>query len=197
MRTVIDFASGFASAEHIHSAFVMDGKPYKVVYSDIDDFVLQTSPILLANNPNTRFLKANLHQPIPFLNSPEVQSFINTKKVAFGVCGCSPFLAPAAFHEILKSLYDWCEEGSMMVVTFECKNPEKTTENMDKVQNMLESVGAKFYFYTEAESIECIKPWRFIAEKPGLIPLSEFLGLPMNHILTYNLLLYFSYGLVW
>jgi len=183
MRTVIDFGSGIASEEHIHGAFAADGQPYKVVYSDIDDFVLYASPILLANNPHTRFLRGDLKDPISFLNSSVVQSFIgNSRKVAFTVCGISPFVAPAAFNAILKSLYEWCEEGSLLAVTFECKNPHKTTKNIDTIMNKLESMGAQFHYYTPQESIACIKPWRFLADRPGLIPLQEFLGLPVNYI---------------
>ena len=176
-RHFVDFASGLPTEDHIH-AVVPDSK---VVYSDVDPETLEAARALVGHLPNVLYLRHDVREARTLLERPEVTEFLGgERRVALGMHGISPFLPPAELSRVFGELYEWAAPGSRLYVTYETKEPGRTTEKMEQFLDVFRQVGAPFWLYTPQEAVEASAPWRI----PGgaLVPLREFLGLPEGHI---------------
>jgi hypothetical protein len=100
--------------------------------------------------------------------------------VAFGLSGVSAFLTADEMRRLFHDLYDWAAPGSRLYITYETKQPDVMTPQMEQFLAMFEQVGSPFYLYTREECLALSQPWQLPSE--GLVPLHSFLGLPANYI---------------
>jgi hypothetical protein len=173
----VDFASGLPTEDHVH-AVLPDAK---VVYSDADPYTVEHARRMVAHLPNVLYLSHDVREARALLESPEVTEFLGgERRVAIGLSGISVFLPPDEFRRLLHDLYEWAVPGSRLYLTYETKEPGRTTPRMEQFLDVFRQVGSPYYFHTLEECVELSRPWRI--PEGGLVPLAEFLGLPPGHI---------------
>lgn len=173
----IDFASGLPTNDHTHSVL----PEAKIIYSDVDPLTVATAQQMVADKPNILYLESDIRQARQLLESPQVEEFLGgQRKVAFGCNGITVFLLPEEISRLFQDLHDWAAPGSKLYITFETKEAGKMTPKMEQFFGMFEQAGAPFYLYTLDECLDMCKPW--VVDQRGLIPVSEFLGLPEGYI---------------
>ena len=108
--TVIDFASGLPTNDHLHHV-VPEGTT--VIYSDYDPVVVEYAREILGDTPNVHFFKADACRPEELLYSPEVEEILDGKRdVALIYWGVSIFLTDEEFTSVPRTLYDWAGPGT-------------------------------------------------------------------------------------
>ncbi|HYF64202.1 MAG TPA: SAM-dependent methyltransferase, partial [Herpetosiphonaceae bacterium] len=119
-RHFVDFASGLPH-NHLHSAL---GEDARIVYSDIDPEIVARGREILRDRPNTRYVAADVTRPLGLLNDPAVADFLGRpERLAVGLSGVAVFLQPAAFGQVLDTLYDALPSGSKAFITYETQDP--------------------------------------------------------------------------
>jgi O-methyltransferase involved in polyketide biosynthesis len=174
-RQFLDLASGLPTQDHIH-AVVPDAR---IIYNDIDPLTVNYARNLLADTPNVRFVPGDLRQVNDILNSAAVKEMIDlNEKLAIGFNGINVFLTAEEIQHIAQTLYDWSPSGSKIFLTYETKNPEKTTPQFEQFLGMFAATGSPMHLYSLEKNLEWMKPW----QPETLAPVSEFLGLPQEYV---------------
>lgn len=174
-RHFVDFGSGLPH-NHLHSALGADAL---VVYSDIDELVVERGQAIVADAPNARFVRADLTAPRALLDDPAIRAFLGDPgRLAVGLSGVSVFFDPPAFASILDELYDALPAGSKLFVVFETKGAGLTTPALDAFAAMLAQAGGVFRLYSVEESRAACGRWSV----EHFLPLAEFLGRPAGFI---------------
>ncbi len=168
----LDLASGLPTAEHIHSTV-----PHaRVIYVDNDPIVVTYGTEILGNNPNARYLEADVRHIDALLTSPIIQEmFGDERRVAIGFNAITCFLTEEEVSRIAHALYNWAAPGSKMFATFETKDPDLMTPRMQQFVDMFDQMGSPYHFLTLEKSKELMKPWS--ADERGFRPLAEWLGI--------------------
>ena len=173
----IDFASGLPTDDHIHHVL----PDAKIVYSDLDPYTYAEAQKLVADLPNVRYFQHDVRDARSLLESAELQEFLGgTRRVAFGLNGITVFLSPDEIRALFRDLYDWAAPGSKLYITYETKEPGRTTPQMEQFIDIFRQAGAPFWLYSVEEAIMLSQPWQLPA--PGLVPLREFLELPADYL---------------
>lgn len=173
----VDFASGLPTEDHVHAVL-----PYaKVIYSDIDPLTLAAGKALVGDNPHVSYLRCDIRHARELLDRPEVQTFLEgQRQVVFGASGISVFLTEADNRKFFRDLYDWAAPGSKLFTTFETKDEGKTSPQWEQFIDMFNKVGEPYHLYSLSQSLDLCKPWT--PDKTGVVPVSEFLGLPPGSV---------------
>ncbi len=170
-RYFLDLASGLPTEDHIHSV-VPDAK---VVYVDNDPVTVAYAREILGDNPNVRYLKADIRDIDAILNAPEIEEIFGAeRKVVIGFNGISVFLRESEYAPLIQALYDWAAPGSRLYATFETKNPELTTPKMEQFLAMFQQMGSPYYFITPERALELMQPWKPVTD--GFRPIASWLG---------------------
>jgi S-adenosyl methyltransferase len=152
-----------------------------VVYSDLDPYTVAQAQELVGHLPNVLYLRHDVREPRALLESPRVEAFLGgERRVALGLNGITVFLSPGEITRVFHELYEWAAPGSRLYITYETKEPGRMTPRMEQFIDMFRQAGAPFWMYSLEESVALSAPWRIPAG--GLVPLSEFLGLPEGHV---------------
>lgn len=176
--TFIDLAAGIPDQDHIHNILPRETK---IIYTDIDEFTLAQAQKMVAHLPNVRYMRSDINDAKAFLNSPEVEEFLQgERRVAFGLNGISVFMAPDEMRTLFEDLYEWAAPGSKLYVTYETKAGDKSTPEIEQFVDMFRQAGSPFYFYTVDECLDLSAPWALTDE--GLVPAATFLGRPEGFI---------------
>ncbi len=167
----LDLASGLPTADHIHAVV----PTARVVYVDSDPITVAFARELIGNNPNVRYLQADVRNVGAILGSPDVAEMFGAgQPMCIGFNAVSCFLTHAELQAVMQQLYEWAPAGSKVFTTFETKNPNLSTPKMDQFLGMFDQMGSPYYFLTREECVEFIKPWR--PAEGGFRPLAEWLG---------------------
>lgn len=173
----VDFASGLPTEDHVHAVL----PSARVVYSDLDPYTFEHARKMVAHLPNVLYLNHDVRDARALLESPEVTEFLGgERRVAIGLNGITVFLSPDEIRRLFHDLYEWAAPGSRLYITYETKEPGRTTPRMEQFVDMFRQAGAPFYMYSLAECVELSRPWRI--PQGGLVPLREFLDLPPDHL---------------
>lgn len=168
----LDLASGLPTKEHIHSTV----PTARVIYMDNDPVVTAYGNQILGDNPNVRYIEADVKNISDVLSSPLIKEmFGEERKTAIGFNAVTCFLDHEEIHSIAQTLYDWAAPGSKMFSSFETKNPSLMTPKMQQFVDMFEKMGSPYHFLSLEEAEELMKPWK--ADKDGYRPTAEILGL--------------------
>jgi len=174
----VDFASGLPTDDHIHAVLPDSAR---IVYSDLEPATVEEAQMLVGHLPNVLYLQHDVREARKLLESDEVQEHLRGEnRVAFGLSGITVFLSPEELRSLFHDLYDWAAPGSKLYVTYETKEPGRTTPRLEQFLDMFRQAGSPFRLYSLDECIEMSAPWRI--PEGGLVTLSEFLGLPEDHI---------------
>jgi S-adenosyl methyltransferase len=174
----VDFASGLPTEDHIHSVLP---ERARIVYSDSDPYTVEKAQEMVGHLTNVLYLSYDVRDARGLLESPEVRDFLGgERRVASGLSGITVFLSPEEITRLFQDLYDWAAPGSRLYITYETKEPGLMTPRMEQFIEMFRQAGALFWLYSLQECITLSAPWRI--PEGGLVPLSDFLGLPPDHI---------------
>lgn len=172
----VDFASGLPTADHIHAALPPSAR---IVYSDVDPYTIGKARTMVGHLPNVRYVQHDVREAGALLDDPEVDAFLGgERRLAFGLSGVTVFFTNDEIARVLHDLHDRAAPGSRVYITWETKDPARTTPQLDRFLDMFRQAGAPYHFHTVDECVQLSAPWRL----PALVPLREFLGLPGWHI---------------
>ncbi|HEY5958677.1 MAG TPA: hypothetical protein VIV60_19085, partial [Polyangiaceae bacterium] len=108
------------------------------------------------------------------LEQPAVEELRErSRKIAIGFNAVSCFIDERQMKAIAQATYRWAPEGSKLFASFETKNENLMTENLQRLLAMFEQVGSPYYFTTREQAEIAMLPWR--ADARGLRPIVELL----------------------
>lgn len=169
----LDLGSGLPTADHIHSIL----PNARVIYTDFDPITVAYGQELLKDNPNARFLQADVRNLDAILHSPAItEMFGDDRKVVIGMNGMTCFFTEEELKGFFQKLYDWAAPGSKLFCTFETKNPDLTTPNLEGFVGMFAQMGSPYYFLTAEESKALLGPWQIDGDRFKTI--TDWLGAP-------------------
>ncbi len=168
---IIDFASGLPTVDHIHTNVP---KGTTVIYSDIDQVVVEYAREILKGTPDVYFFQNDACHPETLLNNPDVQRILGgRRKVAIGYWGYSTFATDDELRISLRSIYDWVAPGSCLAYNANSVSDPNEPE-IREAQAIYAKIGAPFYVRTLETHLELLQPWKI--DKEGFISLLEWHG---------------------
>lgn len=168
--TIIDFASGLPTADHLHTA-VAPGTT--VIYSDRDSVCVEYAREILADTPNVYYFQADCRYPAEFLNRPEIQEILNGKRrVAFVYWGISMYLSDPEIQQVVRELYEWSSNDSTLA--FYLQPADMESEDGQSVIDIYQKMGEQLHFRSVERFKELFKPWD--ADSLGYRTMEEWHG---------------------
>ncbi len=169
----LDLGSGLPTVDHIHAV-----APHaRVVYVDSDPITVAYGQELLKDNPNARYLQADVRNLDAILNSTTVREmFGDDRHLVIGMNAITCFFTDEELQYLFTKLYNWVAPGSKLFCTVETKNPNLTTPNLEGYVNMLAQMGSPYYFLVPEHFKELAKPWQVDGDR--FRPLADWLGTP-------------------
>ena len=155
--TIIDFASGLPTMDHIHTA-VAPGTT--VIYSDHDPVCVEYGREILGDTPNAYYFEADCRRPEELLARSEVKEILgDNRHVAFVYWGVSMYMSDEEIAHAARTLYDWSDENSCLAFYIGMQDPEApaTAKGIELTRQM---VGEERYFRPLEVFKELVKPWR-------------------------------------
>jgi len=172
-RTIIDFASGLPTMDHLHTA-VAPGTT--VIYSDHDPVAVEYGREILGDTPNAYHFEADARWPEELLARPEVAEILgDNRHVAFVYWGITMYLTDEEIAHAARVLYDWSDEGSCWAVNRVWGDPEDPA--VAKVDEMFKQMGDEVYHRTLETFKELTKPWR--PDELGYRSMAEWHGIEL------------------
>ncbi len=171
--TIIDFASGLPTNDHIHHV-VPEGTT--VIYSDYDPVVVEYAREILANTPNVYFFLADCRRPEELLNRAEVQEVLAGKRdVALISWGISTFLSDNELVHAARVLHDWSGPGSCWAFNAQAADINPEDPAAIQVAKIYESMGQPIYARSLEDYRRLVLPWR--ADEMGFVSLLQWHGM--------------------
>jgi O-methyltransferase involved in polyketide biosynthesis len=161
----LDMATGLPTQGYIHE-LVPDAR---VLYNDIDPVTVQYGREIVGDNPNVRYIQANIVDIDVVLRAAE-QHFGDQRRVAICFVGVTYFIADDSLRRILDRLHAWCATGSRMALSWLVADPAAFAKT--EVAQIYQQMKSNIY-PRDLETIRSmLSAWRIDA--PGLIPLNEW-----------------------
>jgi hypothetical protein len=178
--TIIDFASGLPTNDHLHHV-VPEGTT--VIYSDYDPVVVEYAQEILGDTPNVYFFKADAARPEELLHRPQVEEILGGKRdVALIYWGISIFLTDEELIPIPRTLYDWAGPGSCWVFNAQAAGVDPNEPAMAQVISIYEQMGAPVYIRSVETYRDLLRHWR--PDEQGFISLLEWHGFDQSEMST-------------
>jgi hypothetical protein len=172
--TIIDFASGLPTQDHIHTA-VAPGTT--VIYSDRDPVCVEYGWDILGDTPNVHYFRADCGRPEELLNRPEVQEILNGKSnVAFVYWGVSMWISDQAIAHAARTLHDWSDNGSTLA--FYCQPGSTDDPATARPLEIYRQMGEEVYVRSVEVFKELFKPW--VADDLGYRTMEEWHGISVE-----------------
>jgi SAM-dependent methyltransferase len=173
----VDFGSGLPTSDHVHGA----APGARVLYSDKDPATVAHARALLEGNPDVLYLEADLRSAKALLESAQAREFLGEdRKTALGANAVAVFLSEEEIRRFCRDLHGWAAPGSKLFMTFETKDPSRTTPRWDQFEGMFHHLGEPFRLCAIDEYLDMCRPWTVDAAGP--VPLEKFLGYPAGTI---------------
>ena len=173
-RTIIDFASGLPTMDHIHTA-VAPGTT--IIYSDHDPVTVEYGREILGDTPNVHYFQADCRRPEELLNRSEVVEILGgDRHVAFVYWGVSMYMSDEDIAHVARVLYDWSDEGSCMAFFIAIGNPEVPA--FAKMMEIYRQMGEELYFRPLEVFKELVKPWH--SDELGYRTVNEWHGIEVE-----------------
>jgi hypothetical protein len=154
--TIIDFASGLPTLDHIHTA-VAPGTT--VIYSDRDPICVEYGREILGDTPNVHYLQADCRWPEELLNRPEVKEILGSKRrVGLVYWGISMYLKDDEIAHIARELYDWADEGSTLAFYVQPGSAEES--DVGRGLDVYSKMGEPIHLHSIDTFESLVAPWR-------------------------------------
>lgn len=172
--TIIDFASGLPTMDHIHTA-VAPGTT--VIYSDRDPVCVEYGREILGDMPNVHYFQADCRWPEELLNRSEVQEILGgNRHVAFVYWGISMYITDDDIAHAARVLYDWSDEGSCLAFYLLVTKTEDPA--MAEVREIYRQMEEESHFRPLEVFKELVKPWR--PDELGYRTMEEWHGIKVK-----------------
>jgi hypothetical protein len=170
--TIIDFASGLPTMDHIHTA-VVPGTT--VIYSDHDPVAVEYGREILGDTPNTYYFEADCRRPEELLARSEVKEVLgDNRHVAFVYWGVSMYLADEDIAHAARILYDWSDEESCLAFYLAGMADRESPEGA-KMYELYRQMGEELYDRPLEVFEELVRPWR--SDELGYRSMAEWHGI--------------------
>lgn len=171
--TIIDFASGLPTQDHIHEVVPPETL---VIYSDNDPLVVEYGREILKDASNAHIFQADARRPEDLLGHPEVKSLLGDRRdvglVFWGVAG---FIPDDDLRHAFQYLYEW--SGPQAVLAFNAQFADMEINTNDPAQqkalDLYRQMGSPMYIRTLDQYRELIRPWK---PDGGFVSLLEWHG---------------------
>lgn len=172
--TIIDFASGLPTQDHIHTA-VAPGTT--VIYSDHDPICVEYGREILGDTPNTHYFQADARDPAELLGRPEVLEILGgTRHVGFIYWGIAMYLTDEDIARAARVLYDWSDDTSCLAYFVNIGDPDSPM--ISQMAENYRRMGEALHFRPVETFQELVKPWH--ADDLGYRPMSEWHGIDID-----------------
>jgi hypothetical protein len=176
--TIIDFASGLPTQDHIHYV-VPTGT--KVIYSDYDPVVVEYAREILGNTPDVYFFEADARRPEELLARAEVQEVLGaTRRVALVYWGIAVFITDEDIRHVARYLYNWADNTSCWAFNAQAAGTSTTHPGAIQVAEAYRRLGTPVYSRTKEQYESLVAPWR--ADNRGFISLLDWHGLDQTEL---------------
>ncbi len=169
--TIIDFASGLPTQDHIHTA-VASGTT--VIYSDRDPVCVEYAREILGDTPNVHYFHADCRRPDDLLSRSEVRAILGDKRhVAFVYWGISMYLTDEEIEQASRVLYDWSDSSSCLA--FYLQPGSADSEDAAKTVQVYRQMGEELFFRNPEDFSQLVRPW--VADNLGYRTMEQWHGL--------------------
>ena len=119
VRQFLDIGTGLPTQQNVHEVAQSIDPDAKVVYVDVDPLVRVHAEALLATNPNTIVLTADLRDPEDLLNRPEIREHLDfTRPIALLLVAVLHFIEDTQqAYDVVKTLCDALPSGSYLAIS--------------------------------------------------------------------------------
>ncbi|MFB0537078.1 MAG: SAM-dependent methyltransferase [Anaerolineae bacterium] len=170
-NTIIDFASGLPTMDHIHTA-VAPGTT--VIYSDHDPVTVEYGREILGDTPNVHCFQADCRRPEELLARSEAKEILgDNRHAAFVYWGVSMYMSDEDIAHAARVLYDWSDENSCLAFYVGMGDPEDPA--FAKMIETYRQMGEELHFRQLEVFKEITKPWR--ADELGYRAMDEWHGI--------------------
>lgn len=170
--TIIDFASGLPTNDHIHHV-VPEGTT--VIYSDYDEVVVEYAQDILGDTSDVHYFLADFRQPKELLNRPEVGKVVGDERnVALVSWGISNFMSDEELSYIAQALYDWAGPESCWAFHAQGAGLNPDDPQMAKALQIYEQLGKPLHIRTLDHYKDLVHPWH--VGEDGFVSLLDWHG---------------------
>ncbi|ASR37290.1 SAM-dependent methyltransferase [Prauserella marina] len=165
----LDLGSGLPTARNTHEVAQEANPEAKVVYVDIDPIVLAHGRAILADNPNTKVVTADIRNPAEVLAHPDLRELLDfDQPVCVMLCGILHHLMDEEDPKgLVSALLDAVPSGSYFFITnFTRLSDSPESEELERV--LLSQLGTG-RVRTPAELAEFFDGMEILP--PGIVPL--------------------------
>jgi hypothetical protein len=145
VRQFLDIGTGLPTQDNVHQVAQACAPDARVVYVDNDPIVLTHARALLAENPQTLVVDADLLDPVSILDNPRIRAHLDTgRPMAILLIAILHFLADDDRpYEIVARLRDAMPSGSYLAVSHVVSevHPEALSTAQDLYRSFLKRTG--------------------------------------------------------
>ncbi|MDS1271846.1 SAM-dependent methyltransferase [Lipingzhangella sp. LS1_29] len=171
IRQFLDLGSGLPTNNNVHQVAQQFAPDSTVVYVDNDPIVLTHGRALLADNPNTTVISADMTEPDTVLDHPDTRSLIDVSQpvavLMFSIPHCIP--EDAAARRAVHGPMERVAPGSYLAFSHVCANDEATAAESTQVAT---SIGMTWRTRTAAEVTTWLEGLEPVA--PGLGDITDW-----------------------
>jgi len=173
IRQFLDIGSGLPTQQNVHEVAQALDKDARVVYVDHDPLVRVHAETLLATDPNTIVLEADVRDPKALLDRPEVREHLDfTQPIALLLVAVLHFIpGTEQVNEIVKTLYDALPSGSYVVISHGLLN-ERSQGRVEQGREIYNRTGSGVTPRTREEIGRFFDGLTPVGK--GLVPISEW-----------------------
>jgi O-methyltransferase involved in polyketide biosynthesis len=158
VERVLDLGSGLPTQGHLND----DLSDARILFSDFDSLSVVYGQQILADNPNMRYVHADVRMPAPLLE--EAAKFFGAeRKIDVSCIGLLYFLADEDARSLVQQLHAFCAPGSALAVTF---GATKDGDAVNQAEGFSKLAGIKIIPRTPDEMRALLSPWQVEEIKP-------------------------------
>ncbi|MCP2336557.1 SAM-dependent methyltransferase [Actinomadura rupiterrae] len=174
VRQFIDIGAGLPTQENVHQVALRAAPDARIVYVDNDPIVLVHARALLADNPRTRVIEGDLHDPAAILDDPEVTRHIDFgQPVAVVFCAILQFIPDdAEIAAILETVRGRLASGSHLVISHPFPG-EQPDEVFDTVSDVYTRTRSGSFTIRGSKAITSFFAGTELLE-PGIVPVQNW-----------------------
>ncbi len=175
IRQFLDNGSGIPTVGNVHEIAHSVTPDARVVYIDVDPVAVAHSQALLAGDPRTRVVQADLAQPDQMLSHPRVLDLLDfTQPLAVLLNAVVHFLPETAHpDQVLAHLRDAVIPGSYLTLTH--GTPIQRADIVDqqnRARELYQRSPTPLYFRTPEQIHGLLTGWDLV--EPGLVPVADW-----------------------
>ncbi len=180
----LDIGSGIPTAGNSHEIAQQENPAARVVYVDIDPVAVVHSRAILADDPATVVLEADLRDPDRILGDPAVRSMIDfDRPVAILLVAVLHFVADADDPEaLIARLYDAVAPGSMLIISHASQDGQQ--ELAETHQRLYARTPTPMTMRSQSQIRELFGGFELV--EPGVVPIQQWHSDPQAELTDHS-----------